>query len=453
MYKEHFGLTEAPFSIAPDPRYLYMSDRHREALAHLLYGVQTDSGFILLTGEVGTGKTTICRCLIGQLPEEVDTAFIINPKLTADELLASICDDLGVTYPSSASTKVLVDVLNAYLVATIDSGRRTLLIIDEAQNLSVEVLEQLRLLTNLETNQRKLLQIILLGQPELLAMLSEKSLRQLSQRITARFHLQALDRAEVSAYIAHRLSVAGAREDLFRPAAMRRVHRQSGGVPRVINLICDRALLGAYTENRSRVTTRIVDRAAKEVLSGVTTRGGWLLPLALVATVACAALIAWPMFTPVEPVSKPPVTSAEQPASSTVTASVLPVFGASDEYLTLVADATGHADQRNAFDDLFALWGYYLEDPNADPCSQVETVNLACLTNTGGLTEIRHLDRPVIIQINSSGQWITVSRLSENSATLISSDREYEVSLADLSMEFDGTYALLWRTPPGRSAL
>lgn len=265
LYEQYFGLTEAPFSIAPNPQYLYMSNRHREALAHLLYGIG-NNGFILLTGEVRTGKTTVCRSLLDQLPENVDTAFVVNPKLTADELLATICDDLGVSYPTSASAKILIDCLNSHLVSTIDNDRRTLLIIDEAQNLSVEVLEQLRLLTNLETNQRKLLQIILLGQPELLDTLSKQSLRQLAQRITASFHLDALNKKEVAEYIAHRLSVAGARGNFFKRSAMDRTFALSNGVPRVINLICDRSLLGAFAENRAIVTRRIVNKAAKEIL-------------------------------------------------------------------------------------------------------------------------------------------------------------------------------------------
>jgi general secretion pathway protein A len=184
MYKHYFGLQDSPFSIAPNPQYLYMSTRHREALAHLLYGVKSDGGFILLTGEVGTGKTTVCRCLLAQIPTDVDIAMVLNPKQTAVELLATICDELHITYNPNASIKILVDRLNVFLLDSHRAGRKTILIIDEAQNLEVDVLEQLRLLTNLETNQRKLLQIILLGQPELLTLLGRKELRQLSQRVT-----------------------------------------------------------------------------------------------------------------------------------------------------------------------------------------------------------------------------------------------------------------------------
>ena len=190
MYNAYFGFKEAPFSIAPDPRYLYMTGQHREALAHLVYGLNSEGGCILLTGEVGTGKTTVCRCLLNQIPENTSIAFILNPKLSVQELLAAICDEFRITYAEdNSSVKVFVDLINAYLLDAHAGGRRTVLIIDEAQNLSAEVLEQLRLLTNLETNQRKLLQIILIGQPELKDKLSRPELRQLSQRIIARYHL------------------------------------------------------------------------------------------------------------------------------------------------------------------------------------------------------------------------------------------------------------------------
>jgi general secretion pathway protein A len=219
MYQSYFNLAEAPFSIAPDPRYLYMSQRHQEALAHLLYGVNGGGGFVLLTGEVGAGKTTVCRCLLEQIPVSCDIAYIFNPKLTVAELLSTICAEFGIACPSgNTSVKVFVDCINAYLLDAHARGRHTVLIIDEAQNLSAEVLEQMRLLTNLETNQRKLLQIILLGQPELATMLAQPELRQLAQRIIARYHLGPLTKQEVSAYVRHRLDVAGAQRPLFPPA-------------------------------------------------------------------------------------------------------------------------------------------------------------------------------------------------------------------------------------------
>lgn len=267
MYEQHFGLTERPFSIAPDPRFLYMSPQHREALAHLLYGVGASGGFVQLTGEVGTGKTTICRCLVEQLPDDVDVALILNPRVSGLELVASLCDELKIRYPRDTdSIKVLTDALNAYLLQSHADGRHTVLIIDEAQCLTAEVLEQVRLLTNLETTREKLLQIVLVGQPELRDLLALDNLRQLAQRITARYHLLPISREETGAYIHHRLQVCGASDKLFTEGAIDRVHRLSQGIPRLINILCDRAMLGAFAEGRHVIDTAIVRRAAREVL-------------------------------------------------------------------------------------------------------------------------------------------------------------------------------------------
>ncbi|MEM9101962.1 MAG: AAA family ATPase [Pseudomonadota bacterium] len=267
MYNQFFGLTENPFSIAPNPRFLYMSDRHKEALAHLLYGVSEGGGFVMLTGEVGTGKTTICRCLLEQLPEHCELAFILNPKLTSLELLASVCDDLEVAYPKdSTSVKLLMDALSRHLIKKHEENKRIVLMIDEAQNLEAEVLEQIRLLTNLETNTQKLLQIILIGQPELKELLSKRILRQLAQRITARYHLEPLSEDETHDYVQHRLSVAGQDTNVFTSKSIRLLHHISGGIPRLINSICDRAMLGAYVQNKRAVEPAFIKKAAKEVL-------------------------------------------------------------------------------------------------------------------------------------------------------------------------------------------
>lgn len=294
MYNQYFGLAEAPFSIAPDPRYLFLSEQHREALAHLLYGIGDQGGFVVLTGEVGTGKTTVCRCLLQQLPEHADVAFIVNPKLDSRELLQSICEELGVGLPEGDLTiKQLIDALNDFLLQTHARGRNAILIIDEAQNLDVAVLEQLRLLTNLETSERKLLQLILLGQPELNTLLARPDLRQLAQRITARFHLSPLSREEVVLYIQHRLAIAGCRGELFGPAAIQRIFRYSQGIPRLINLLCDRALLGVYAGNGRAVDTAMVARAAHEVLPATASWQRWLTPRNIVqgAAIAAGALV------------------------------------------------------------------------------------------------------------------------------------------------------------------
>jgi general secretion pathway protein A len=273
MYASYFGLRQAPFSIAPDPRYLFMSERHREALAHLLYGVGGGGGFVLLTGEIGAGKTTVCRCFLEQIPRRCNVAYIFNPKLNAAELLQAICDEFRIPVvpdaSGQASMKAHVDALNEYLLKTHAVGQNNVLIIDEAQNLSTEVLEQLRLLTNLETSERKLLQIILIGQPELRQILAQPQLEQLAQRVIARFHLDALSEDETAQYIQHRLATAGLRRGtLFDGKAVRRIHQITKGVPRRINLLCDRALLGAFAESKARVDRAIVDKAAAEVFEG-----------------------------------------------------------------------------------------------------------------------------------------------------------------------------------------
>jgi general secretion pathway protein A len=319
MYTKTFGLTQDPFSIAPDPRFLFMSERHREALAHLLYGVAgqngaaggTGGGFVLLTGDIGTGKTTICRCFLEQIPAGCHVAYIFNPKLSVIELLQSICEEFHVNVaPGAAQThtaKAYIDALNAFLLQSHAAGQSCVLIIDEAQNLSGDVLEQLRLLTNLETNERKLLQIVLIGQPELRSMLAAPELEQLAQRVIARFHLEALNAAETLHYIAHRLGVAGHTGALPLDAkALARIHQLARGVPRRINLLSGRALLGAWTNGQQRVDTAVVNKAAAEVFGpdgsqaapwAAPRAAAMLLGLAILATVAVLGFLLWPQAT------------------------------------------------------------------------------------------------------------------------------------------------------------
>jgi len=270
MYTRYFGLTEKPFAIAPNPRYLFMSELHREALAHLLYGISSDGCIILLTGDVGTGKTTVCRCLIDQLPETTDIALILNPKLSIADLFKTICEELeiGIEEPSP-SIKTYIDRLNQYLLNSHSKGRNTALIVDEAQNLDVEILEQLRLLTNLETDTNKLLQIVLIGQPELRDILNDPKLSQINQRITTRYHLKPLQSADVGNYIQHRIAIAGgnSRNVFFSKQAIDYVIKTSKGIPRIINLLCDHALLGAYANNSDHVSLAIMKKAVAELVS------------------------------------------------------------------------------------------------------------------------------------------------------------------------------------------
>ena len=267
MYLSYFGLSEKPFSISPNPHYLFLSERHKEALAHLTYGLGEDGGFVLLTGEVGTGKTTITRSMLEQLPENTQVAMIHNPALSELELLASICDELNITYDAqNATLKSLTDIIKQHLEANNKAGGHTILIIDEAQLLAPDVLEQLRLLTNIETDHKKLLQIVLVGQPELQALLKRTELRQLAQRITARYHLLPLTQGQTVAYIKHRLHIAGCDKGVFSLDAMQAVHQLTGGIPRLMNLVCERALVGAFSKQQLIVDSDIIKQSAQESL-------------------------------------------------------------------------------------------------------------------------------------------------------------------------------------------
>jgi general secretion pathway protein A len=362
MYASFYGLNEKPFSITPDPRYLFLSERHAEALAHLVYGINEAGGFIQLTGEVGTGKTTVVRSLLAQAPKHAEIALILNPRMTPAEFLLAICEELGITVDqkSEGSLKDLVDLLSFHLLKAHAAAKRIVLVVDEAQNLSVDVLEQVRLLTNLETETQKLLQIILIGQPELRELLDRVELRQLAQRITGRYHLDPLSGDEAAAYVRHRLRVAGATREIFTNGALREVRRLSGGVPRLINIICDRALLGAFTEDRHVVGAGVVRRAAGEVF-GKTMLPRWL-PWATGAAVGAVAVASVALVVPrylnsMQP-APAPVAAAPAPAPKPVPPPGL------DELLTKFPQET---DPDNAFNKLFALWGLRYVAGSVDP--------------------------------------------------------------------------------------
>lgn len=451
MYLHFFGLAEAPFSIAPDPRYLYLSQRHQEALAHLLYGVGGDGGFVLLTGEVGAGKTTVCRCLLQQIPDSCDVAYIFNPKLTVEELLSTICVEFGISYPpGNTSIKVFVDCINAYLLDAHAKGRHTVLIIDEAQNLSVEVLEQMRLLTNLETDQRKLLQIILLGQPELALMLERPELRQLSQRIVARYHLGPLTRPEVAAYVRHRLEVSGAQRQLFPERLVGRLYRLSGGVPRVINVLCDRALLGAYTQSKERIDGATLAQAAREVLHQPSSRRGLLRALGMGAIVLAGVVLVLAVYWKEQEV---PRSLAPQPdAAATAAAAAQPAAkpaGALPGTLEWPADLA-LADSRSlAYAALFRAWG--ADYQGGDACKQAEGLGLRCRSARAGLDELRELNRPAVLLLRDAQNqdfYATLSALDDKSADFVLGEQTRTVAIGALAVQWSGQYTLLWRMPP-----
>jgi len=463
MYLSLFGLNEKPFAITPDPRYLYLSERHAEALAHLLYGINEAGGFVQLTGEVGTGKTTVVRSLLAQTPQNAEIALILNPRMTAPEFLLTICEELGIGVPDYAteSLKDLVDILSHYLLRAHGAGKRIVLVVDEAQNLAPEVLEQVRLLTNLETNTQKLLQIILIGQPELREILARTELRQLAQRITGRYHLCPLLRQETAAYVRHRLRVAGATSDIFTPHALAEVHRLSGGVPRVINVICDRALLAAYTQDRHRVTTPMVRRSAEEVFGRRVLP--WWLPwgaaAATAAVLSAGAVTLW-QFGPAafargrpaaiahsqtaDAVHDPPAaahSSPLRPASLT---------SASADSAGLAKLLTAHAsetDPDSAFGKLFALWGAHYVAGSVDPCTQALQQGLECFVQHGSLAQLRLYNRPAILMLNDDAgapHQVVLTGLDDDQAR-IDLGGTRAVGLLDLSRYWFGDFVLLWR--------
>lgn len=455
MYNEYFGLKESPFSIAPDPRYLYMSEQHREALAHLIYGFNSDGGFVLLTGEVGTGKTTVCRCLLEQVPENSAIAFILNPKLTAEELLATICDEFGITYPSgNTSIKVFIDLINAYLLDAHSRGSKAVLIIDEAQNLSSDVLEQLRLLTNLETNKQKLLQIILLGQPELRDKLSRPELRQLSQRIIARYHLGSLARKDVGSYVSHRLAVAGLHDSIFTDSTMDKLFHLSGGVPRLINVICDRALLGAYAQGKNRVRKDTLKKAAREVFGETRMHGphkkvaAWIFPVMVLLIVGAVLAATYYKNDVRDPVSSPSLDTVE---TGDITDS-LPAVNAALDDLAWPDYQPVETSIQLAFQELFKLWDIEYNPDGAVFCEQVQTHGLQCLNGLGSLNNLRQINRPAIIKMindENAAYYIVLKSLNKTSAAVLVGTEIREISIGDVESLWSGDYTIIWKRPPG----
>ena len=518
MYAQFFGLRQEPFSIAPDPRYLFMSERHREALAHLLYGLRGGGGFVLLTGEIGAGKTTVCRCFLEQIPKKCNTAYIFNPKLTVEELLISICEEFHVTYehqgPGVPTVKDYVDALNDFLLKAHAQGQSNVLVIDEAQNLSPDVLEQLRLLTNLETNERKLLQIILIGQPELRAMLARPELEQLAQRVIARYHLDALTETETVQYVRHRLAIAGRSGPLpFDREARLRIHQLSRGVPRRINLLCDRALLGAYAEGKSRVDRATVDKAASEVfdkapfvpfykrlpreavlalgvVGGALMVGAAMLAInsgsgnasaagageahkatrpASGASVAVPASVAGsapgsvpapPAASGAAPVIAPrPATAAatSAPASPAVVASASASASARAASAALAAPADARAaiaaplrNEKDAWRELAQAWSLNVD--GADPCQAAQRQQVHCFKGSSSLSLLRRLGRPAILTLRDDADkdaYAVLTGLTKQSATLRVGGVSQTVPVATLEKMWRGDFATLWRAPPG----
>jgi general secretion pathway protein A len=455
MYYQYFGLTEAPFSIAVNPRYLYMSHRHRDALAHLLYGVGAGGTFILLTGEVGTGKTTINRCLLEQLPEDIDTAIVLNPALDAMELLATVCDELGIDYRSETggtTLKGLTDRLHRFLLSNHERGRKTVLLIDEAQHLTFDVLGQIRLLTNLETNSEKLLHIILIGQPELAHKLARPELRQLNQRITARYTLGPLSLEETDAYIRHRLQVAGLTpgRTLFPRGIVRRIHRVSGGIPRLINLLCDRTLLGAYGRNSERVDRSTLRAAVREV-TGEEHRNRWRTGIGLGVAAILAlgvVLVGWWLWL------QPSASTTVPPQATDATAQAVPaapVAAAPDSPDVALASASWLLPPAEG---LAALWRLHTDDPQPDDlCLAASVTALSCVTDSAdSWRDLRALERPVLLNVVTQERFAASALLlsiQSDNALLATATGVERVPLAQLAPRWSGGYQYLWERPAG----
>jgi general secretion pathway protein A len=486
MYKEHFGFTAAPFSIAPDPHILYMSERHKEALAHLFYGMRVDGGFVMLTGEVGTGKTTICRCLLEQVPAETDIAFIFNPKLTVEELLSTICDEFGIHHQENQnSIKFYVDHINTFLLHSHANGRKAVLIIDEAQNLSTDVLEQIRLLTNLETNTQKLLQIILLGQPELAKMLQQPELRQLAQRITARYHLTPLSEKEVGSYVAHRLARAGGRNRIFPESTIKTLFMLSNGTPRLINIICDRSLLGTYVQDQDHVTISTIKKAAREVFGkhvdqpAHTIKKSSLLITVLIlllsgSVLAAAYLNQIPavlfMQDPVAPVEQVEQQVIESPLPQLIQQQSADHDTLTDEKIAAAAINAPSlavsalewpegeplaASLVMSYQALFDSWD--IADVPVDIASAyviAEAYNLGYLNQQGSFGSLLALNRPAVLSLyDDEGKRFYAAFISceDQTAELVIGSKRTRVSIADFKKSWNGEYSLLWEKPAGYS--
>ena len=456
MYLEHYGLKEPPFSITPDPRFVFLSERHRDALAHLLFGIGQGGGggFVQLTGEVGTGKTTLCRLLLEQIPENTRVALVLNPRLTPVELLETICEELHLdTEGRRGSVKALVDALNAYLLEAYAQGLRVVLVIDEAQNLSIDALEQVRLLTNLETDTQKLLQIILIGQPELRELLARADLRQLAQRITARFHLTPLDGTETERYLRHRYAIAGGLHLPFDAPAIKRLHAHAGGVPRLINIIAERSLLAGYARDQAVLDARIVDLAAREALPPTTPRGrfpGWVIaasPVVVIALIAAAVL----HRVPPKPAAPTPMPAAVTAPASAATKQATPA-ALDAESLTARIAAVG-ASPLPAWQALLGLWQMPTDTTDvaiAAQCAPVLAPGVYCLRGRANLDKLAAIGRPVLLRLRDGGHetWALLLGTDTLHARLRLGDDLVDTDRVALQHVWNGDYAALWRATP-----
>lgn len=469
MYKAFYGLNDNPFSIAPNPHYMFLSDRHREALAHLTYGLGETGGFVLLTGEVGTGKTTVSRCLLQQIPENTDTAFILNPSLTELELLATLCDELEIKYGENPTLKQLTDLISTYLLTNHKNARNTVLIIDEAQHLRSEVLEQLRLLTNLETNTKKLLQVILIGQPELQQLLKRQDLRQLAQRITARYHLLPLNKDEIGLYVLHRLQVAGRHEPLFTRKAIAALHKHSGGIPRLTNLLCERALMAGYGQAKVPIDHKMVNQAAVEVLGDIDAPSDKRWPFVAATALVLAFGLSFYLFNrsanddslnsntalasnqTQQSVNPPALATIPSATNQSITASTSqlqtspPVVNAQQQILRQAMLQSSSID--NAFAGLFGLWN---KQPiiGLSACQAAQQQDLACYQQQGNWYSIMRLNYPAVVYLQDAQTNVFYGVIVERQVEQILlqlGEQQFWVNKDWFDRHFSGTFEILWQ--------
>lgn len=474
MYQDFFSLKELPFSISPDPDFLFLSERHKEALAHLKYGLQSNGGFVLLTGEVGTGKTTLCRVLQQEMSVDTDVAFILNPAQTEVELLASICDQFKIPYyVERASLKTLFDAISRWMILNLEKGRNAIVLIDEAQHLSFEVLEQLRLLTNIESENQRPLQVILIGQTELQQKLKENQLRQLAQRITARYHLLPLDLQESSFYIIHRLNIAGARAPIFNNRLLKYIYRYTRGIPRLINLVCDRSMLCAYSQSTTRITAKMVDTAVKELdlqlqeqPSSYSFSHWWRFALLIVvfAVTAWQAPKLWQYLQGQNQADK----AFEQQDSSLAMPHeqlLVPEEQTSlSEQAVVDVNEIVNEPQLNWFDDypeldlhkrefayalqtLYAIWGYAVNLSNAT-CENGASVSLQCFSDSTNVEKLKRLNYPAVVKLvrDEDAVYAVLYKVREQYELLIGTQK-IEVSEEWFREYWNGGVTLLWRAP------
>ncbi|MBN2371193.1 MAG: AAA family ATPase [Vicinamibacteria bacterium] len=440
MYEAFYGLSEKPFGLTPNPKFLFLSSRHNEAMAHLDFGHRERGGFIVISGEVGTGKTTLARYFLSRLDERTRSAVVLYPALTAPELLRCILTDLRIPHEKDATLKDLVDALHSFLLETRRRDQSVVLLIDESQDLPPDVLEQVRLISNLETDQDKLIQIVLIGQSELLDMLERRDLRQLAQRVTSRYHLTALDRGETDQYIRHRLAVAGgAGKVAFTHSAIIAIHRFSKGIPRVINLICDRALLAGYVKGHRTITASMSIMAAKEALGSRPRRRRWprvaAAPL-LVAGIVALALTLW--FRP--PTDSETVSRTSQPAVRDGDSTAMPAA-------TPVAIETAPLEPR-----LVAL---SREDSFQDAARRVRSAwdddDLVATTMRTHLAQVKRMDMPVIIELFHPARrdtcFVALLRLDSPDTAVIAAvgDDPQRVMLSELDRYWTRLAVFLWK--------